>query len=159
MNLYEINQTYKAVLADLEAMDDISDECAQDTLEPFKDDLDNKCLAVAAFIKNLDAEALAVKDAESKLSARRKSIENKSKRMREYLAANIPGKLKDSQTTISPTKGRERVVVDNIDLLPDSCVRREVIQKAILAEVKNVFDDLPEGAAHIVTGSPSVTIR
>ena len=157
MNLYKINEEYKAVLANLESMDDISQDVIDDTMSVFKEDLENKCLAVAAFIKNLDAEASAIKCAEESMSSRRKAIENKSKRMREYLAANLPHRLKDAQTTISPLKGRERYVVDDESLLPESCFKIE--RKVISSAVKLEFIGLPDGAAHIETGKPSVTIR
>lgn len=157
LSLYEIDDKYKTVLAELEAMDDIPKECIDDTMAQFKDDLEKKCLAVGAFIKNLDAEASAVKDAKDNLAARQKAVEAKAKRMREYLAAHLPGKLKDAQVTLTPLKGRESIVVDDVQLLPEGCYKVEL--KAISAEVKKNFDQLPEGAAHKVIGNASVMVK
>lgn len=157
LSLYEIDDEYKAVLADLESMDDIDQETIDNTMALFKDNLDRKCLAVGAFIKNLNAEAKAIKDAKDALSARQRAVEVKASRMREYLAAHLPGKLSDGQTKLSPLKGREKIVIDSVDLLPDSCIKTE--RKAVSAAVKQFFDDLPEGAAHKEVAAASVMIK
>lgn len=157
LSLYEIDDKYKTVLAELEAIEDLDRQCIDDTMAVFKDELDKKCLAVGAFIKNLDAEAKAIKDATDALAARQKAVENKAKRMREYLAAHLPSKLSDSQTTLTPLKGRESIKVVNADLLPDSCVKIE--RKPVAAEVKKHYDELPAGAAEKVIGQASVMIK
>lgn len=157
LSLYEIDDEYKTVLADLESMDDIDQETIDNTMSTFKDNLERKCLAVGAFIKNLNAEAKAIKDAKDSLAARQKSIESKAKRMREYLAAHLPGKISDAQTRLSLLKGREKIVVDNIDLLPDSCIKLE--RKIVADSVGLWFDELPEGAAHKEVSAPSVMIK
>lgn len=157
LSLYEIDDKYKTVLSELEAMEDIDRQVIDDTMSIFKDELEKKCLAVGAFIKNLDAEAKAIKDAKDSLAGRQKAIEGKAKRMREYLAAHLPEKLTDAQTTLTPLKGRESIVVDDVDLLPIDLVKIE--RKAIAAEVKKNYDSLPKGAAHKVIGQASVMIK
>lgn len=157
MNLYEINDRYKSALQDLESIDGLNRQVIDDSLAVFKDDLDQKCLSVAAFIKNLDAEAQAVKAAKDAMADRQKALENKAKSMREYLAANLPSKLKNDQLTVTPLKGREKIVVDNVSLLPKSCTKIEV--KAVAAEVKENFDSLPDGAAHKEISPASVMIK
>jgi len=157
LSLYEIDDTYKTVLADLESMDDIDRETIDNTMAQFKDDLEKKCLAVAAFIKNLDSEAKAIKDAKDSLAVRQKAVDAKAKRMREYLAAHLPGKLSDAQTKLTPLKGRESIVVDDVDLLPEGCFK--MTKSAVAIEVKNNYDQLPKGAAHKVIGQASVMIK
>ena len=157
LSLYEIDDKYKSVLAELEAMEDLPRECIDDTMAQFKDDLDNKCLAVGAFIKNLDAEANAIKEAKNSLGARQAVIENKSKRMREYLAGHLPSKLSNPYTTITPLKGRESIKVLDASLLPESCLK--TVTSPIAAEVKKQYDQLPAGAANKVIGQASVMIK
>lgn len=157
LSLYEIDDKYKTVLAELEAMEDLPCECIDDTMAQFKDDLDNKCLAVAAFIKNLDAEANAIKEAKNSLGVRQSAIEGKSKRMREYLAAHLPSKLSNAYTTITPLKGRESIKVLDVDLLPEDC--KKIVVSPIAAEVKKNYDKLPKGAAEKVIGQASVMIK
>lgn len=160
LSLYEISDQYKTVLNDLESMEDLDRQVIDDTLEPFKEDLENKCLAVAAYIKNLDAEAKAIKEAENNLKARRISLESKAKSFKGYLAANLPGKLSDNQTVISPRKGSERVVITNLELLPEDFFKVE--KKPILTDIKKWLKDDPEIAgkyAKIEIGDPTVTIK
>lgn len=157
ISLYKIDEEYKSTLAELEAMEDLDRQTIDDTMAVFKDELEKKCLAVGAFIKNLDAEAKAIKEAKDGLAARQKAVEAKSKRMREYLAAHLPGKLSDNQTKLTPLAGRESIVVDDVSLLPDDCVKTEI--KAVASEVKKNYDQLPKGAAHKVIGQASVMIK
>ena len=141
----------------MESIEDLDRKCIDDTMAVFKDELEKKCLAVGAFIKNLDAEAKATKEAKDGLAARQKAVEAKAKRMREYLAAHLPSKLSDSQTTLTPLKGKERINVLNPELLPESCIKVE--RKPIAAEVKSHYDELPAGAAEKVIGQASVMIK
>lgn len=157
LSLYVIDDKYKTVLAELEAMEDLDQQIIDDTMSSFKDELDKKCLAVGAFIKNLDAEAKSIKEAKDALAARQKAVEAKSARMRTYLAAHLPSKLSDAQTKLTPLKAREKIVVDDVDKLPPECVKTEI--KAVSANVKKMFDELPEGAAHKELGLPSVMIK
>lgn len=157
LSLYKIDEVYKKALSELEAMDDLTPEIIADSLTLLKDDVEKKCLSVGAFIKNLDAEARAVKQAKDALADRQRSIENKAKRMREYLAAHLTGKLSDAQTTLTPLKGRVSYKVKDESLLPESCFKIE--RKVVATEVKKMFDELPEGAAEKVIGNASVMIK
>ena len=160
LSLYEISAEYKQVLNDLESCEDLDQQVINDTLEPYKADLEAKCLAVAAYIKNLDAEAKAVKEAENNLKARRVSLETKAKSFKLYLAANLPHKLSDNQTVISPIKGSAKVVITDLEYLPEDFFKVE--KKPILSKVKEWLNDDPEIAgkyARIDIGDPTVTIK
>src|SRR5579864_8230908 len=61
MNLYEISAKYQAILSHL--IDDETGEINVEQgklLEVIKDDVYNKAIAVASYIKNLDAERYAI---------------------------------------------------------------------------------------------------
>ena len=45
----------------------------------------------ALYVKNLEAEAKAIKEEEARLSERRKAMENKAKRLREYIGFALDG--------------------------------------------------------------------
>jgi hypothetical protein len=88
ITLYELAQDFRAAadkLADLE----LDDQTVTDTLESMSGDLEAKAVNVAAFARNLEANAAAIKDAEAQMAARRKAIENRAARMRDYLLANM----------------------------------------------------------------------
>ncbi len=52
---------------------------------------DTKIENTALYVKNLEAEAKAIKEEEARLSERRKSMENKAKRLREYIGFALDG--------------------------------------------------------------------
>lgn len=160
LSLYEINAEYKKVLNELESIDDLDAQVIQDTLESYKDDLEAKCLNVAAYIKNIQAEADSVKEHENRLKARRIALENRAKSFKEYLAANLPHKVSDGQTVVSPRKGSKKVVITNLELLPEDFFKIE--KKPVLSKVKEWLEDDPEIAgkyARIEIGDPTVTIK
>jgi len=160
LSLYEINDRYKTVLNDLESMEDLDRQVIDDTLEPYMDDLEAKCLNVAAYIKNLEAEEKAIKDAEKSLMMRRNRIAARKDALKAYLAEHLPHRLSDAQTVISPRKGSERVVITNLDLLPEDFFKVE--KKPILTDIKKWLKDDPEIAgkyAKIEIGDPTVIIK
>lgn len=86
--LYEIAHEYRAAvdkLADL----DLPEEVVADTLESMGGELQVKATSVAAFIRNLESSANAIREAESHMAARRKAIENRAARVKDYLLANM----------------------------------------------------------------------
>lgn len=68
-------------LADLE----LDDQTIADTLEGMSGDIETKARNVAAFARNLEATAAAIKDAESQMAARRKAMESRAANVRRYL--------------------------------------------------------------------------
>jgi len=156
MKLYEISEKYREVLSELESIDGLDEQIIADTLSPYKDDLDNKCLAIGAMIKNLKAEKNAVSEAVASLKKREAAIVEKIGRITRYLADHIPGPLRDGQVRIAPIPGRGHVVVRNIDALPEHCIKVE--RSAILKEVKDILDTLPSDVAAVEFGPSSVRI-
>ena len=88
LSLYQIADQY---LLDIQMLQekDWDDQTFADTLESLSGDLETKATNVAMFIKNLDASANAIKEAEAQMNARRKAIENKAEKIREYLLENM----------------------------------------------------------------------
>lgn len=88
LTLYEITAEYRTAadkLADL----DLPDDVVADTLESLGGELETKATSVAAFVRNLEANAAAIKEAESHMATRRKAIENRAARVRDYLLSNM----------------------------------------------------------------------
>lgn len=91
--LYEIAADYKRLFDSLEEMEanaeDISpEEIGQawyDTLEGMEAELGDKAENLVRYIKNISAEAEALKAEENRLYARRKSKENRVKGLKDYL--------------------------------------------------------------------------
>lgn len=86
MKLYEIQNEYLQHLdlfTDPEA--DIPAQAAIDTLEAIEGDFDAKAVQVAAFAKQMEAEAEAIKAAVEKMEKRRKTLEGRAKWLRDYV--------------------------------------------------------------------------
>lgn len=87
-SLYQLTGEY-LIAADKLADLDLPDEVVADTLEGLAGALEVKATNVAAFVRNLEASADAIKDAEEKMAKRRKAIENRAERIRQYLQFNL----------------------------------------------------------------------
>jgi len=86
--LYEIALTYRDAadkLADL----DLDPQTLEDTLESLSGDLEEKATNTAFLIRNLEANAAAIKDAEAAMAARRKALENRAARVKDWVLANM----------------------------------------------------------------------
>jgi hypothetical protein len=86
--LYLIAQDYRAAadkLADLE----LDDQTITDTLDGMSGELEVKAQNVAFFCRNLEASAAAIKEAEAQMAARRKAVENRAARVKDYLLASM----------------------------------------------------------------------
>lgn len=86
--LYTIADQYLADLQKLQEMD-LDEQTLTDTLEAMSGDLELKATNVAMFVRNLEAGAEAIKAAEKAMADRRKALEGKAERIREYLLSNM----------------------------------------------------------------------
>ncbi len=118
MTLYKIEQ---------EIMDCIDQETGEiidlDRLNALEMERDRKVGNVACWIKDLKAEAEAIKAEKQALDKRQKAAENKAERLKEWLQSVLQGeKFKDSRCSISYRKSERVDFSDSFDLntLPDS---------------------------------------
>jgi hypothetical protein len=68
---------------------DLDDATLSDTLESLGGELQVKAVSVGCFIRNLEATAAQIKDAEAQMAARRKALENRAARVKDYLHASM----------------------------------------------------------------------
>lgn len=88
ITLFELAGEYRQAAVALADMD-LDEQTIKDTLEGLSGDLEKKATNVAYFIRNLDATASQIKMAEEQMANRRKAMENRAERIREYLKANM----------------------------------------------------------------------
>lgn len=90
-SLYEIDSNILAVLHGGFVVDEETGEILFDAgdLEALEAERGAKLESIACFIKNLDADAAALKAEEKALAERRQAKERKAQRLREYLAASM----------------------------------------------------------------------
>ena len=118
MNIYEINQQIEEVSHNMIDYDtgEVLPHFEQ-LLEALEMDREQKVLNTAKLIKNLEAESKALKDAEKQMADRRKVVENKSKRIKDWIAGFVPEeKIKDEFVSISWRKSESVVIDDGVRL-------------------------------------------
>ena len=120
MNLYTLTSNYTQVL-------DLIDEgaemmCLQDTLDSLTDAIEDKAENIAKIIKTIDAEATALKVEEKRLADRRKSLENRSKGLKDYLQSNLEmvglKKLKGKLFSFTIQKNAAKLNIVDADKIP-----------------------------------------
>lgn len=127
MTLYQISADY------LEALDYLTDpeadipmEAVTDTLEGFELQVSEKATNVAAFARNLEATAAAIKEAEKAMARRRKALENRAKWIRSYLKSSMEAtgisKIESPWFVLAIRKNPAAVDVTDEAALPDESV-------------------------------------
>lgn len=163
MKLYEVAEEYQTVLNALEESG-ADQQTIEDTLAIYKDDLKAKGRNVAAYFQNLDADIKAMKDAEGRIAARRKALENKSESLKDYLRFNMEqsGIEEISCPEFSVKLGKPSKVCEIYD---DSKIPKKFkVEKVTISIDKNVIKkainsgEEVEGA-RIVDGKSRLTIK
>lgn len=161
MKLYEIAHEHQQALSMLNDMDELTPEVIADSMAALDDELESKVLSCAKYLRGLEAEAKAIKEAEQNMAARRKTLENRAANFKEYVRLNMVRselqKAKDPEISVSITKPRDVVVIDDDSVLPDQYVRIEV--KANKTEIGKALKDGQEvNGAHLEKGQPGLRI-
>lgn len=163
--LYTVADRY---LQDLEKLSDLDlpEEVVRDTIEGLQGDMQEKCTNVAAFIRNTESLADQIKQAEQAMAARRKALESRADRIRQYLLENMQRtgitKIDSPWFKIALANNPPSVVVDDEDTLkfayPEfvKVVTTESLDKAAIKEAIKA-GQIVEGA-HLVQAE-RVTIK
>lgn len=113
MTLFEINRKLEAAFAscfDPETGEIIADIAVLDDLQLARDE---KVENIACLIKNLRAEAKALKDEAAAFTKRAKTCENKAERLFNYLAEELDGEpFKSTKTAISFRESETTEILD-----------------------------------------------
>lgn len=123
LSLYVLASEYRSAadqLADL----DLPEEVVRDTLESISGDLEAKSVNVASFVRNLEASAEQIKEAEAAMAARRKAIEKRAANVRQYLLDNMLAagitKIECPYFKLAVRDNPPSVVINEPSLIPDA---------------------------------------
>lgn len=125
--LYQVADQY---LRDLERLNELEldDQTFNDTLESLSGELEVKATNVAMFIRNLEANAEAIKQAESAMATRRKALEARAERIKTYLLDNMTRtgitKIECPYFKIAVRDNPESVVIDPLAQIPGEYMRQ-----------------------------------
>ena len=158
-SLYEIKSEYVQAL---EQLTDLDDEAVVDTLDALKGELEVKATSVAAYTLSLDATVKAMKEAEKRMADRRKSLENKMARIKEYIKDSMEDarifKIETPEMKLSISKNPAKVEVIDEELVPDEYKNEKVTvvldKKKLKAALNN---DGVDGA--VLTQSTRLNIK
>jgi hypothetical protein len=137
--LYQIADQY---LQDMQMLQerDLDDQTFVDTLESLSGDLEVKAINVAMFIRNLEASADAIKAAEKQMADRRKAIEAKTERMKEYLLENMVRtgitKIDCPYFKISVRDNPDSLVVDPDAVVPNEYFNQPPLPDPVLDKMR-----------------------
>jgi hypothetical protein len=127
VTLYEIAAEFRQMVEKLMATD-ADDQTIADTIEGESYPLEIKARNVAYAIKTLDANADAINEAEKAMAARRKAMENRAARIREYLLTcmTLAGvqKIECPHFTIKIANNSASVVIDDERQIPAEFMRQ-----------------------------------
>lgn len=154
--LYQIADQYQEALSVL--LDaDLPAEAIADTLEGLQGALEEKATNVAAFVRNLEASAEAIRAAEKQMAERRQMIERRAARVRQYLLDNMQRcqmpRIESPWFVLAVRQNPVAVVIDDPAELPPELMVEKVThspdKKAIKARIE-AGETIP--GAHLVAG-------
>ena len=146
--LYQLSTNYLLALDFMTNPEtDLPAEVINDTLEALGGELEDKAVNVAKFLRNMEAMAEQIKNAEAEMSKRRKSLENRAQWLKDYIKLNMEAtginKIECPYFALSLAKNPPLVNITNEDEIPEqfktqviSCkVDKTAIKDAIKAGV------------------------
>lgn len=126
ITLYELAGEIREVADKLADMD-LPPEVIADTLESISLPFEQKAANVSAFVRNLEATAEQIKQAEAEMAKRRKAMENRAAHVRQYLQSQMErsgiSKIECPQFRIALRQNPPSVVIDTETLIPDDYMR------------------------------------
>lgn len=163
MTLYEISNDYINFITAVEN-GEIPEEAIQDTLDSIEGEFNEKIESIACLIKNINAEAEAIKLEADNLKQRADAKIRHSERLKEYLLSALEAtdkkKVETTRAVVSwrPT---ESVLIENDEQFCEMypCLAKETVSiKPIKSEVKKAIKagQTLDGAVIVVSKSLSV---
>lgn len=149
--LYQLAHEYRAI-ADKLADTDMDEQTIADTLESLSGDLEVKATNTAMVIRNIEANAAAIKEAEAQMAARRKALENRAARLKDYLLGNMIvagiGKVESPYFRLSVRDNPPSVEVYEPGLIPQQYMRQPeppppAPDKKAIAEAMKAGQEVP----------------
>jgi hypothetical protein len=151
--LYRIADEYIAVakqLADL----DLPDEVIADSLEGASGDLEAKAWNIAALIQQFEGDIGVIKDAEQRMTARRKTLDRRVTWLREYLLVTLLRvgihEIDSPEFVIRIRDNPPRVVLDDESAIPGTFRREEIVVSIRKDDIrKTLLDGQDVPGAHL----------
>lgn len=141
MKLYELTQNYMNLQALLED-ETISQDIIEAAMKEVGDDIEEKAQNYAVIMKNLEAEAAALEKEEKRLAARKSSLKNRNKILKDYLENSMISigktKFKTNLFSFNIGKNPSSINIDDENLIPDQYIvyTKSLAKRAMLDDIK-----------------------
>jgi len=142
MKLYELTSNFNQLQQIIE--DGADQEAIHDTLQAIDEAIDDKVQGAALLIRNIEAQAEAIKVEEKRLADRRKFFENNCKNIKDYLYQQMVAvdkrRVKGALVTVGIQKNPASLeIAADAAIPPEYMITQEpkVDKKALLAAVKD----------------------
>lgn len=123
MNLYELSAEYMDLAVRMGDVDKDEIPKVLEELNAIDDSFNNKAVNVVKMIKSYEADAAAVKEEKKRLNDRQQTLENKAKRLKEYLYDNMKllnkNRINSELFNISIRKNPPKLVVSSDQFIPE----------------------------------------
>jgi len=156
MNLHEISDNYLAV-------QDIEDVDINDTLDAIEGEFESKAESIVKVIVNIESDMERIENEIKRLKSRSELFSRKIDGIKDYLRANMERtgikNIKGPLFTITCAAGRDVVVIDNVESLPDHLVS---VKTSISPDKVAILEALKAGpvdGAHIEKSKSSIRIK
>ena len=121
MKLYELTQNYLNLL-DLLENPEVPKEDIEAALEEVEGNFEDKAENIVKLIKSIESDIKGYKEEESRLSTRRKALENKVQGLKEYIQSSMKAlgkeEIKSKLFTLKIQTNQPSLIIDDIDKLP-----------------------------------------
>lgn len=146
MNLYQLNSEIESILGKIfESVDQETGEINEDSEELFdaldllKVERNEKIENIACFIKNMNAEAAAIKAEEEALAKRRKQNERKAEAMKNWLEYCLNGEKFSSARCAISFRSSEAVEILDPEAVPKKYLVRQITFKPDKKAIKEML--------------------
>jgi len=161
--LYKLSEQHRE-LQDMVSSGDMSLDELKDTFDGLGGEFNEKAISLVHVVQNMDSDTSEIDTEIKRLQARKKAITNRQDSMRDYLRTNMEAsgisKIECPLFSITLAKGRDLVVIDDQDQIPDEYIEVSVVQKPdkreILAKLR-AGEDIP--GARIEKSKTSLRIK
>lgn len=162
--LYEIGKQYQELMALAETADEDMAVAVRDTMQAIEGEFEDKGKAIAMIALNIDGDLDAIQAQIDRLTERKRIINNRKDSLKEYLRTNMEAasitKITHPLFTISLSKGKPTVVIDNEKDIPDDFINTKVEStpnKAAIAKAIKRGEKV--AGAHSEIGKSSISIK
>lgn len=162
-SLYELTGQMKE-LEKLAEIDEGTEIAVRNTMEAIHGEFNDKAQALATVMLNMDGNTDMIDREIKRLQDKKKRIQNNRATMIDYLRENMQAsgikKISCPLFSITLVQGRESVIIDDSDEIPDDFVNVKTEITADKVKIsKAINDGVAVPGAHVERGRPSVQIK